>query len=100
VDFDLIIIGHAATFRFSFDGTTRKHGEEFAIILRRPRLRLKSQRGGKETARRRIFTPRLAQFFEKRHVDLIEHLLARPLQVENQFGDERAPRGRLEALVA
>jgi len=42
----------------------------------------------------------LAKGFQKRHVDLVEHLVARPIQIENQFGDECTPRGCLKALVA
>jgi hypothetical protein len=86
--------------QFSFDRTAREHGEQLTIIRRRPRLRLETQQGGKEPPQRRVLAPRPTQLFEERHVDLIEHLVARPIQIENQFGDERAPRGCLEALVA
>ena len=39
-DFDLVVVGHAATSQFSFDRTAREHGEQLTIIRRRPRLRL------------------------------------------------------------
>jgi hypothetical protein len=70
------------------------------IVFRWPRLRLVAEVSREQPAQRRTVRPRAAQLIKKRNIDLIENLLARPLQFDHELGDERSPRNRVEALVA
>lgn len=40
------------------------------------------------------------QILEKRNIDLIKNLVAGPMQLDDEVGDERAPVGGFEALAA
>jgi hypothetical protein len=40
------------------------------------------------------------QVLEERNVDLVENLIARPMQFNHEIGDERAPVDGIEALAA
>lgn len=56
--------------------------------------------GRDHLAQRRRVRPGAMQILEKRHVDLVENLIARPVQFDHQVGDERAPVDVVEALAA
>jgi hypothetical protein len=51
-------------------------------------------------AQRRRIGPSAMQVFEKRDIDLVENLVARPMQLDDEIGDERAPVDAVEALAA
>ena len=78
----------------------RKHGEQFVIISRRPRARLVAEIGGDDAAQRRTIRPGAMKILEKWRIDLVENLIARPVQFDDEFGDERAPIDGVEALAA
>jgi len=56
--------------------------------------------GSYHATQRRTVRPGAIQIFEKTAIDLIEDLIARPLQFDDEFGDERAPVDCVEALAA
>jgi hypothetical protein len=70
------------------------------IILRRTRARPVTEEGGEQPPQRRALRPGAAQLFDKRHIDLIENLVARPIQLDDEVGDERTPVDSIEALSA
>src|SRR5262249_38786055 len=70
------------------------------IILGRPHARFEAEIGCHHLAQRRAVGPGAVQVLKERHVDLVEHLLARPVQFDYKLGDERAPVDGIEALAA
>jgi hypothetical protein len=49
--------------------------------------------GGGELAQRRPVRPGAGEVVEKRRVDLVEDLVARPVKLDAEIGDEFAPVG-------
>ena len=70
------------------------------IVSRRARLRLVAEVGRDHPAQRRKIRPGAMQVFKEGNVDLIENLIARPMQFDHELGDERAPVDAVEALAA
>ncbi len=100
LDFNPIVVCHGLYLRALIDQSVRKHRQQLVIVLRRSRPRFVAERGGEQPAQRRTFRPRPAQFIKKRNIDLVENLLASPVQFDHKLGDERAPLERFEALAA
>ena len=71
-----------------------------SIIFRRSRPRLVTESGGGDAAQRRKIRPGAMQILKESNVDLIENLIARPVQFDHEVGDERAPVDAVEALAA
>ena len=99
VDLDGIVVGHDIR-PASLDCAAREHREQLVIIGRWPRPRLVAEIGGDHATHGRIIGPGAMQVFQKRNVDLIEHLFAGPVQLDHEVGDERAPVDAIEALAA